>query len=180
KERPLDRIVYALGIRHVGETTSGDLARWLAGELGPKADLAAALRRLREAATEDYESISGIGPVAARSIHAYFSDPQEHAFLDKLVAAGVRPIMPEATATPAAGPLAGKTVVFTGTLERRSREAAEDLVRLLGGKTSASLSRKTDLVVAGPGAGSKLERAKELGVRVIDEDEFDRMLGRGS
>ncbi len=180
KERPLDRIVYALGIRHVGETTSGDLARWLAGELGPKADLAAALRRLREAATEDYESISGIGPVVAGSIHAYFSDPQERAFLDKLVAAGVRPIMPEATAAPAAGPFAGKTVVFTGTLERRSREAAEDLVRSLGGKTSASLSRKTDLVVAGPGAGSKLERAKELGVRVIDEDEFDRMLGRGS
>ena len=180
KERPLDRIVYALGITHVGETTSEDLARWLAGEVGPNADLAAALRRLRDAATEDLESISGIGPVVARSIHAYFSDPQEQAFLDKLVAAGVRPILPAPRTVSAASPFRERTVVFTGTLERRSREAAEDLVRSLGGKTSASLSRKTDLVVAGPGAGSKLERAKELGVRVIDEDEFDRMLGRGS
>ncbi|MEK7860705.1 MAG: BRCT domain-containing protein, partial [Chloroflexota bacterium] len=70
--------------------------------------------------------------------------------------------------------------VFTGTLERRSREDAEALVRQLGGKTAGSVTKKTDLVVAGPKAGTKLERAKKLGVRVIDEDEFDRMLGRGS
>jgi DNA ligase (NAD+) len=85
--------------------------------------------------------------------------------------------MPERRAVPKAGPFAGKTVVFTGTLERRSREDAEALVRSLGGKTSGSVSKKTDLVVAGPGAGSKLEKATQLGVKVIDEDGFDRLLG---
>jgi DNA ligase (NAD+) len=85
--------------------------------------------------------------------------------------------MPKPRAVPAASPFKGKTVVFTGTLERRSREEAEALVRQLGGKTGGSVSRKTDLVVAGPGAGTKLEKAKELGVTVIDEDELDRLLG---
>ena len=74
------------------------------------------------------------------------------------------------------GPFAGKTVVFTGTLERRSREEAEGLVRSLGGKTTGSISAKTDLLVAGPGAGSKLEKAKSLGVKVVDEETFDGML----
>ena len=78
---------------------------------------------------------------------------------------------------PAAGPFAGKTIVFTGTLERRSREDAEELVRGLGAKTSGSVSAKTDLLVAGPGAGTKLEKAKQLGVKVVDEEGFEAMLG---
>ena len=78
---------------------------------------------------------------------------------------------------PAASPFAGKTVVFTGTLARRSREDAEELVRSLGGKTSGAVSKKTDLVVAGPSAGSKLDKARQLDIAVIDEDEFDRLLG---
>lgn len=85
--------------------------------------------------------------------------------------------MPKPRPVPSASPFKGKTVVFTGTLERRSREEAEALVRELGGKTGGSVSRKTDLVVAGPGAGTKLEKAKQLGVAVIDEDELDRLLG---
>jgi len=84
--------------------------------------------------------------------------------------------MPARRAPPPASPFAGKTVVFTGTLERRTREEAEALVRELGGKTSGSVSRKTSLVVAGPRAGSKLEKAKELGVETTDEDGFDRLV----
>ena len=142
------------------------------------ADLRAVFERLRAASEEELQAIEGIGPVVARAIASYFADDEERAFLDKLVAAGIRPVMPERRVAPAASPFAGKTVVFTGTLERRSREDAEAHVRQLGGKLSGSVSRKTDLVVAGPGAGSKLEKAQQLGVRVIDEAEFDRLVGR--
>lgn len=176
RERPLGRIIYALGIPQVGGTTSDDLAEWLAAELSPKADLAAVFERLRAATPEELQEVEGIGPKVAASIHAYFADPEERAFLDKLVARGVRPVMPERRPARAASPFSGKTVVFTGTLERRSREEAEALVKRLGGKASSSVSRKTDLLVAGPGAGTKLDKAKELKVRVIDEDEFDRLL----
>ncbi len=175
KERPLGRILYALGIPQVGETTSEDLARWLAGELGESADLGAVLARLRSASEEELQAIEGIGPVVARAIVSYFADEDERAFLDKLVAAGVRPVMPAPRAVPAESPFAGKTVVFTGTLERRSRDDAEDIVHRLGGKTSGTVSAKTDLVVAGPGAGSKLDKAKQLGIKVVDEEEFERL-----
>jgi len=86
------------------------------------------------------------------------------------------PVLPAPRHDPAPGPFAGKTVVFTGTLERRSREDAEELVRGLGAKTSASVSAKTDLVVAGPGAGTKLDKARQLGVKVVDEQGFEAML----
>lgn len=177
KERPLGRILYALGIPQVGETTSEDLARWLADQLGSKADLAAVLERLRSASEEELQGIEGIGPVVAKAIVSYFADDDERAFLDKLAAAAIRPVMPERRALPAASPLAGKSVVFTGTLERRSREDGEDIVRRMGGKPSSSVSKKTDLVVAGPGAGSKLEKAQQLGIKVIDESEFERLVG---
>ncbi len=177
KERPLGRILYALGIPQVGETTSEDLARWLADELGPAADLRTVLARLRAASEEELQGIEGIGPVVAKAIVSYFADDEERAFLDKLAATGIRPVMPERKGAPSENPFSGKTVVFTGTLERRSREDAEDRVRELGGKPSASVSKKTDLVVAGPGAGSKLEKAQQLGIKVIDESEFDRLVG---
>ena len=90
------------------------------------------------------------------------------------------PVLPVARAETAAGPFAGKTIVFTGTLERRSREDAEALVRTLGGKPSSAVSAKTDLLVAGPGAGTKLEKAKQLGVKVMDEEAFEAMLTAAS
>jgi DNA ligase (NAD+) len=176
KERPLARIIIALGIRHVGGTTADDLARWLADRLPSDADLAAVFDVLRGVTLEELQSIEGVGGVVAESIREYFSRPEEQEFLDKLVRAGVKPVLPARREPAAAGPFAGKTVVFTGTLERRSREEAEAVVRSLGGKTTGSVSAKTDLLVAGPGAGSKLEKATKLGVRVVDEATFEAML----
>jgi len=176
KRRPLSRILLALGIRHVGDSTADDLARWLATRLPRDADLGAVFELLRNVSVEELQSIEGVGGVVAESIKEYFSRPEEQEFLDKLVRAGIAPVMPAPRPAAVAGPFAGKTVVFTGTLERRSREDAESLVRSLGGKITGSVSAKTDLVIAGPGAGSKLEKANKIGVRVVDEDTFDGML----
>src|SRR3989454_6335830 len=176
KRRPLSRILLALGIRHVGDTTADDLARWLADRLPKDADLGAVLEVLRSVSVDELQSIEGIGGVVGESIKDYFSRAAVHEFLAKLVRAGIAPVVPTPRPAARAGPFAGKTVVFTGTLERRSREDAEALVRSLGGKITGSVSPKTDLVVAGPGAGSKLEKANKIGVRVVDEDTFDGML----
>src|SRR3989441_4916903 len=176
KQRPLSRILLALGIRHVGDATADDLAQWLTRRLPKAADLGVIFDALRNTSVEDLQSIEGIGAVVAESIAEYFGSESERPFLDKLVRAGIRPVLPRPRPATSEGPFAGKTVVFTGTLERRSREEAEGLVRSLGGKTTASVSAKTDLLVAGPGAGSKLEKAKSLGVKVVDEETFDGML----
>jgi DNA ligase (NAD+) len=176
KRRPLSRILLALGIRHVGDSTADDLARWIATRLPKDADLGAVFEVLRSVSVDELQSIEGVGGVVAESITEYFARPEEQEFLDKLVRAGITPLMPTPRPAAVAGPFAGKTVVFTGTLERRSREDAEALVRSLGGKITGSVSAKTDLVVAGPGAGSKLEKANKIGVRVVDEDTFDGML----
>ncbi|OLC10438.1 MAG: hypothetical protein AUH39_01870 [Chloroflexi bacterium 13_1_40CM_67_9] len=176
KRRPLSRILLALGIRHVGDSTADDLARWLATRLPKDADLGAAFEVLRTVSVDELQSIEGVGGVVAESIKEYFSRPEEQEFLDKLVRAGVMPVMPAPRPSTATGPFAGKTVVFTGALERRSREEAEALVRSLGGKITGTVSAKTDLVVAGPGAGSKLEKANKIGVRVVDEETFEGML----
>ncbi|HEX9270021.1 MAG TPA: helix-hairpin-helix domain-containing protein [Candidatus Limnocylindria bacterium] len=176
KERPLGRILNALGIRQVGESTADDLARWAAGKLAGDASLADVFSLLRAATPEDLEAIDGVGAKVAEGIREHFADPAEQALLDKLVKAGVRPILPPPLEVAAAGPFAGKTIVFTGTLERRSREDAEALVRSLGAKAGSAVSAKTDLLVAGPGAGSKLDRAKQLGVKVVDEAGFEALV----
>ncbi|MGH2472908.1 MAG: NAD-dependent DNA ligase LigA [Candidatus Limnocylindria bacterium] len=176
KRRPLSRILLALGIRHVGDSTADDLSQWLAQRSPKDADLDAILKVLRSVSVDELQSIEGIGAVVAESIKEYFSRPEEQEFLDKLVRAGVTPVMPAPRPSTVTGAFAGKTVVFTGTLERRSREEAEALVRSLGGKIAGTVSTKTDLVVAGPGAGSKLDKANKIGVRVVDEETFDGML----
>ncbi|MDQ3097285.1 MAG: NAD-dependent DNA ligase LigA, partial [Chloroflexota bacterium] len=176
KTRPLGRVLYALGIRHVGDSTADDVARWLAGRLPPGSSMGDVVEALRLATAEDLQAIEGVGAVVAGSLRDFFSRPEESEFLAKLVTAGLAPQFPQPLPA-ASGPFAGKTVVFTGTLERRSREEAEGLVRTLGGKTAGSVSAKTDLLVAGPKAGSKLARATQLGVKVVDEDGFDRLLG---
>src|SRR5438552_15174996 len=173
---PLARIINALGIPQVGWSTSEDLAQWIAAKLPRDASLAQAFEALRAASAEDLQAIPGVGAKVADAIRGYLADDAEVVLMDKLVKAGVAPILPEARVAAATGPFSGKTIVFTGTLERRSREDAEALVRDGGGKTSGSVSAKTDLVVAGPGAGTKLEKAKQLGVKVVDEEGFEAML----
>jgi len=176
KQRPLARIINALGIPQVGWTTSEDLAQWIAARVPQRATLADAFAALRGASAEDLQAISGVGAKVADAIRAYLGDASESVLMDKLVKAGVVPVLPVARPETTVGPFAGKTIVFTGTLERRSREDAEALVRTLGGKPSGSVSAKTDLLVAGPGAGTKLEKAKQLGVKVMDEEAFEAML----
>ncbi|HAF10724.1 MAG TPA: DNA ligase [Chloroflexi bacterium] len=176
KQRPLARIINALGIPQVGWSTSEDLAQWVAAKLPADASLAQVFDLLRGASVEDLQSIGGVGAKVADAISGHFADAAEIALMDKLVRADVVPVLPAAKAETPAGPFAGKSIVFTGTLERRSREDAEALVRTLGAKPTGSVSAKTDLLVAGPGAGTKLEKAKQLGVKVVDEEGFEAML----
>jgi len=176
RQRPLSRMLNALGVPHVGETTADDLAHWLVERLPKDATFADVLRILRSTTAEELQSIDGVGEVVARSISEHFQRPEEQRFLARMSEAELRPILPAPRAVAASGPFAGKSVVFTGTLERRSREEAEAIVRSLGGKTTSSVSAKTDLLVAGPKAGSKLEKARQLGVKVVDEETFDAML----
>ena len=176
KQRPLARIINALGIPQVGWSTSEDLAQWVAAKLSAGASLAQVFELLQGASAEDLQSIGGVGAKVADAISGHFADAAEIAVMDKLVRAHVVPVLPPPTAEPPAGPFAGKSIVFTGTLERRSREDAEALVRTLGAKPTGSVSAKTDLLVAGPGAGTKLEKARQLGVKVVDEEGFEAML----
>jgi len=153
----LSRFLYALGIPQVGSATA-DL---LAGHFGT-------LDRLRSAGVERLLEVDGVGPNMAREIHLFF-EAHGGELIDHLLAADVRPQEAEA---PPEGPLTGKTFVFTGTLARMTRPQADALVQSLGGRTSGSVSSKTDYVVAGEAAGSKLEKAQRLKVSVLTEDEF--------
>ena len=166
----LNRFLYALGIRHVGETN----ARRLARHFGDWAPLRAAARA--ENAAEELSTVEGVGPVVAEAVADFFAEPRNEAALDALL----KEVTIEPMEAVAAGhPLAGKTIVFTGSLERMTRDEAKAVAERLGAKVSGSISAKTDLVVAGPGAGSKLAKARELGVETVDEEEWVRRSGRG-
>ena len=154
---PLGRFLNALGIPQVGEATA-DL---LAADFG-------AIEKLRAASEADLMKVEGVGPNMAREIHKYFQG-QGGELVGKLLAAGVEP---HAVQAPGEGPLTGKTFVFTGTLETMSRPDAEALVRKLGGKAAGSVSSKTTYLVAGPNAGSKLEKAQKLKLAILDEEGF--------
>jgi len=169
-------MINALGIPNVGESTAEDLAEWLAARVPKEATFGQVLDALRAASADELQTIEGIGEVVARGIAEFFERPEEQDFLKTLAAADLHPIMPAPRAPVAESPLAGKTLVFTGTLERRSREEAQALAKSLGAKVSGSVSAKTDLVIAGEGAGSKLEEARQLGVKVVDEATFEAML----
>jgi DNA ligase (NAD+) len=167
---PLNRFLYALGVRHIGETN----ARRLARHFGDWESLRAAARA--ENVAEEISAVGGIGPVVAEAIADFFAEPRNEAALDALV----KEVTIEPMEAVAAGhPLAGQTIVFTGSLERMSRDEAKAVAERLGAKVSGSISAKTNLVVAGPGAGSKLAKARELGVETIDEEEWIRRSGSG-
>lgn len=161
---PLHRFIYALGIRHVGE----HVARLLAEHFGT-------LDALRAASEEELMQIHEIGPQVARSVTQFFCEPKNQRVLEKLFAGGVT-IEAAKAAAASDQRFAGQTFVFTGALERFTREQAEQMVIERGGRAASSVSKKTSFVVAGPGAGSKLAKARELGVPVLSEEAFLQML----
>jgi len=163
KDRPIDRLLYGLGIRHVGATTARDIA-----------DHTGSIDAIAKANVDQLLEIEGIGRVVAESVVEFFARPKTKDLLEKLTKAGVR--MKEARKA-ATGPLQGKTFVITGTLEEWSRDEATRLLADRGAKVTSSVSKKTDFVVAGDNAGSKLDKANELGVDVLDEAGLRKLLG---
>jgi DNA ligase (NAD+) len=164
KSTTLPRFLYGLGIRHVGESTARDLARHF-GKLDG----------IMDAGVEQLLQVPDVGPIVAESIHAFFLQPHNREVIEQLRACGVHWEESE-PAVQAPLPLAGKTVVLTGTLPTLSRDEAKELLEAAGAKVAASVSKKTDYVVAGAEAGSKLEKAQLLGVAVLDEDGLRQLL----
>jgi DNA ligase (NAD+) len=167
KATTLARFIFALGIRNVGEATAKDLARFF-GSLD--ALMAADIDRLQQ--------VPDVGPVVAASIVRFFAEPHNVEVIEQLRAAGVN--WPEGEAVAAvSSPVAGKTFVLTGTLPTLTRDAARDMIEALGGKVAGSVSKKTDYVVAGAEAGSKLDKARDLEVAILDEAQFRELLAGG-
>jgi len=187
RRRPLERVIAALGIPQVGWTTAIELASWLAAEVPAGDDwLRRAAAFLEGVATTEparFEEVEGIGPTVSGALAAWFAaDGPGRGVLEDLADAGVEVDLPAprpAGGARAEGPLAGKTVVVTGTIEGFSREEAEEAIRAAGGKPGSSVSRKTDYLAAGPGAGSKLAKAEELGVPILDAEGFRKLLEGG-
>jgi DNA ligase (NAD+) len=180
RRRPLARVINALGIPQVGGTTAIDLARWLTVHVPPGPDWLASLSVFLKMVARDepdrFLEVEGVGPTLEASLARYFTDEATSGVLDDLADAGVEPEAPVIAVAEAGGPLDGKTLVVTGTLEGYSRTEAEEAIRAAGGKVAGSVSKKTDYVVAGENAGSKLAKAQELGVPVLDEAGFRRLL----
>ncbi len=191
--RPLARVLNGLGMPQVGEQTAIDLANWLAERIRPDAfpppdgevvpdpwfaAVEAELRRIGTEAPETFTEVPGIGPTVAAALGRWFADEATRGVLRELVEVGVVPERPAVrpVGKGSAGPLDGKTLVVTGTLEGFSREEAEEVVRAAGGKVAGSVSKKTDYLVAGESAGSKLAKAQELGVPILDAAGFRRLL----
>jgi DNA ligase (NAD+) len=166
KSRPLSLLLFGLGIPHVGKTVAVLLAR----RFGNLDALVAATRQ------GAISGLAGVGPVIGESVSAFFNEPRNQALLEELKAAGVDQTEPNAAG--ADGALAGKTYVLTGSLPTLSRSQATALIEDAGGRVAGSISKKTDALVAGDDAGSKLEKARSLGVEIIDEDELKRRVGR--
>ena len=170
KRTTLARFLYGLGIRHVGETTAKDLAKHFGG-----------IDRLMAASVEQLLEVNDVGPIVALSVRTFFDQPHNVDVVEQLRAAGVHWDEHDGvTAETAPRPLAGKTFVLTGTLPTLSRDAAKDLIEAAGGKVSGSVSKKTHFVVAGEEAGSKLDRARELELMVLDEAGLLALLNHGA
>jgi DNA ligase (NAD+) len=163
----LHRFLYGLGIPNVGEKTAADISR----NFGTFA-------AIRRATGEQLLEVEGVGPIVAQSIVDFFASPPVSAELDRLL----KEVSPQAMEIeePSRTELTGKTFVFTGTLERFSRSEAQRRIEALGGRASSSLSSRTDYLIHGPGAGSKLEKARELGIQLLDEEEFLKLIGKES
>jgi DNA ligase (NAD+) len=162
KTKPLSKFLFALGIRHVGETTAEDLARHF-----PRLD------DFIHLSEEDLMEVEGIGPEVAASVHQFFRDKKNKESIELLKKAGVKVIEPKAKDK---GKLTDKTFVFTGTLRELGRDEARNLVESLGGMTTSGVSKKVDYVVVGEDPGSKFDKAKALGVKTLTEEEFKKII----
>ena len=163
KDCTLGAFIFAIGIPNVGAKTAKDLARRFG-----------TIEALRSATVEQLTEVPDVGEIVARSIVEFFADPSIATQVDRLLAHGVKPRPEEVQQD---SPISGKTIVVTGTLEKLDRRQAEALIESLGGKAAGSVSKKTDYVLAGESAGSKLTKARELGVRVLNEQEFFGLIG---
>ena len=168
RSRPLWRVLVALSVRHVGPTA----ARALAGRFG-------SLRALREAGVEELSQVDGVGPAIAASWAEWLDVDWHREVLDRWAAAGVRTADETARGAGTVRTLAGLTVVVTGTLERFTRDGAKEAIVSRGGRAAGSVSKRTSFVVVGENAGSKEVRARELGLRILDEEAFERLLAEG-
>jgi DNA ligase (NAD+) len=166
KTRPLWRLVTALGIRHIGSQS----AQILAEHFG-------SLEALTSADQEELAEIDQIGPVMAESVYDYFRNEKNSEIIQQMLAAGVNPEQHQAKRS---GNLTGKTIVVTGTLKKFSRQQVQQTIRQAGGKPAGSVSKKTDFVLAGENAGSKLDKANKLGVEIINEEQFMEMIDERS
>jgi DNA ligase (NAD+) len=165
KKIALPRFIYALGIRNVGEETSQDLAEYFGD-----------IENVKKAPIEDLEKITDVGPVVAKSIYDFFQKERNLKFLEKLKKVGVEMVVEKKSKRQ---PLEGKTFVLTGSLESMDRERAKEKIRLLGGEISESVSSKTNYVIVGKEPGSKFEKAKELGVKMLEEKDFLELIKSG-
>lgn len=168
KRTTLARFLYSLGIRQIGETTAKDLAKHFGS-----------LDRIMDASIEQLLEVNDVGPIVAQSIRTFFDQPHNREVVEQLRAAGITWPEHDGEGDLSPKPLAGKTFVLTGTLPVLSRDEAKELIEAAGGKVSGSVSKKTTYVVAGEEAGSKLEKARELGVEVIDEAGLRALLPAG-
>jgi len=165
KSRPLDRLIHGLGIRMIGEKAARDLSAFVED-----------LSDLYEISPQELEEIDGIGVLMAQSVRLFFDRAENREMAERLRAAGLN-LKGTKGSAPVSGKLTGKTFVLTGSLEKYTREKASDMIMREGGKVTSSVSKKTDYVLAGAEAGSKLDRAVSLGIKIINENEFEELLG---
>jgi len=171
KSRPFARVLFGLGVRNVGKTVAETICREFPS-----------IGQLMDAGEEDLTQIEGVGPVIAQTVIQFFKTPDNVRLVEELQAAGLtlaRDLVGEGSADERPQTLSGLTFVLTGTLENYSRGEAEELLRALGAKASGSVSAKTSYVVAGPNAGSKLTKAQQLGIPVLDEAALEQILQTG-
>ena len=163
----LDEFLFAIGIPNIGRGTARDIANHFGS-----------LQKVMDATLEDLTAIPDVGDIVAQSVVEFFSFPEDRRMVERLLSAGVIPAEKAQTDENAPQPLAGKTVVVTGTLPSLSRSEAEDLIRQMGGTAAGSVSKKTSYVLAGEKAGSKLTKAQDLGIQILDEAAFMRLIGK--
>jgi len=165
KEKPFEKVLFAIGIRHIGEKTAKIIARHFKS-----------IESIMSATEDELTKVHEIGPKIAKSIKNFFSDPESKVLISKLKSAGLKFEIDKSEQMTIKDSFKGKSFVLTGTLSKYTRTEATELIEKYGGRTSSSVSKKTDFVLAGEDAGSKLEKAKSLGVKIISEDDFEEMI----